>query len=135
MTSGLDLPKQVKGIISDCAFTSPKDVFTHVLNNMYHLPAFPIIQGADILNKRFAGYGIDECNALREIEKNTLPILFIHGDKDTFVPVEMCDKLYELCPSPKHKLIVKDAAHAESYYKDTENYEKALDSFFAETEG
>jgi hypothetical protein len=25
---------------------------------------------------------------------------------------------------------VEGAAHAESYYKDTENYEKALDEFF-----
>ncbi len=44
MTSGLELPAQVKGIVSDCGFTSPKEVFTHVLNSMYHLPAFPVIQ-------------------------------------------------------------------------------------------
>ena len=60
MTSGLELPANVKGIVSDCAFTSPKEVFTHVLNKMYHLPAFPAIQGADFLNKRLAGYGMDE---------------------------------------------------------------------------
>lgn len=135
MASSLELPGQVKGIISDCAFTSPKDVFTHVLNNMYHLPAFPIIQGSDILNKRLAGYGMDECNAIREVSKTTLPILFIHGDKDTFVPPEMCESLYESCGSPyKQKLIVKGAAHAESYYKDTENYENALNEFFMKTE-
>ena len=51
MASGLELPKQVKGIVSDCAFTSPKEVFTHVLKTMYHLPAFPIIQGADVVNR------------------------------------------------------------------------------------
>ena len=39
MTSGLELPVNVRGIVSDCGFTSPKEVFTHVLNNMYHLPA------------------------------------------------------------------------------------------------
>ena len=57
MASGLDLPKQVKGIISDCGFTSPKYVFTHVLHTMYHLPAFPMIQISDKINKRKAGYG------------------------------------------------------------------------------
>ena len=41
--SGLELPSQVKGIVSDCGFTSPKEVFTHVLHSMYHLPAFPMI--------------------------------------------------------------------------------------------
>lgn len=129
MAAGLELPNQVKGIVSDCAFTSPKEVFTHVLKTMYHLPAFPIIPGADLMNKRLAGYGMDECNAKREVEKAKLPILFIHGSKDTFVPVEMCHEIYDHCISPKQKLIVEGAAHAESYFKDMETYEKALDEF------
>lgn len=129
MASGLKLPPQVKGIVSDCAFTSPKDVFTHVLHTMYHLPAFPMIQIADRVNKKKAGYGLDECNAAREVQKATVPILFIHGDADTFVPCKMCKEIYENCASPKQMLIVPGAAHAESYYKDTAAYEQALDTF------
>ena len=75
MMGGMELPSQVKGIVSDCAFTSAKDVFTHVLHSMYHLPAFPMIQIADKLNKKNAGYGLDECNAAREVRraKNAVP--------------------------------------------------------------
>lgn len=129
MTSGLKLPANVKGIVSDCGFTSPKEVFTHVLNHMYHLPAFPAIQGADLLNKKLAGYGMDECNAKYEVQKAEVPILFIHGSADTFVPCSMCDEIYGNCRSPKRKLVVEGAAHAESYYKDMERYEKELDEF------
>ena len=132
MASGLDLPCQVKGIVSDCGFTSPKEVFTHVLNHMYHLPAFPAIQGADLINKRLAGYGMDECNAKYEVQKAKVPILFIHGSSDTFVPVSMCHEIYENCASPKRKLIVEGAAHAESYYKDMADYEKVLTEFAGE---
>ncbi len=132
MTSGLELPAQVKGIVSDCGFTSPKEVFTHVLNSMYHLPAFPVIQGADLMNRKLAGYGMDECNAKREVARAKVPILFIHGSNDTFVPARMCDEIYDCCASPKKKLIVDGAAHAESYYKDTEKYEQALNAFFEE---
>lgn len=132
MASGLELPPQVKGIVSDCGFTSPKEVFTHVLNSMYHLPAFPVIQGADIMNRKLAGYGMDECNAKREVARAKVPILFIHGSNDTFVPARMCDEIYDCCASPKKKLIVEGAAHAESYYKDTEKYEQALNEFFQE---
>lgn len=131
MASGLTLPPQVKGIISDCGFTSPKEVFTHVMHSMYHLPAFPVIPAANVINKRLAGYGMDECNAAREVRKATVPILMIHGDADTFVPVSMCEEIYENIASPKQKLIVAGAAHAESYYKDTESYEQALDQFIA----
>ena len=132
MTSGLDLPPQVKGIVSDCGFTSPKEVFTHVLNTMYHLPAFPVIPGADIMNKKLAGYGMDECNAKREVAKAKVPILLIHGSNDTFVPFQMCNEIYDWCASPKKKLIIDGAAHAESYYKDTEKYEQALTEFYQE---
>lgn len=129
MTSSLDLPPQVKGIISDCAFTSPKEVFTHVLKSMMHLPAFPMIQIADLLNRKLAGYGLDDCNAAREVKKARVPILFIHGSGDTFVPCHMCETMYKNCRAPKQKLIIEGAAHAESYYKDTLRYENALNEF------
>lgn len=132
MASGLKLPKQVKGIVSDCGFTSPKEVFTHVLHSMYHLPAFPLIQITDFMNRKLAGYGMDECNAAREVKKSTTPTLFIHGDADTFVPYRMCGEIYENCAAKKWKLIVKGAAHAESYYKDTKAYEQALDKLIEE---
>lgn len=129
MTSGLKLLPQVKGIISDCAFTSAKEVFTHVLNTMYHLPAFPMIDIADRINKKKAGYGLDEGNAAREVRHASVPVLLIHGDKDTFVPCIMCEQIYENCSSPATKLIIPGAGHAESYYKDTAAYEQAMDSF------
>lgn len=129
MTSGLELPSQVKGIVSDCGFTSAKEVFTHVLHSMYHLPAFPMIQIASLVNKSKAGYGLNECNAAEEVKKATVPILLIHGDADTFVPCKMCEKIYENCASEKKMLIVEGAAHAESYYKDMDAYEEALSDF------
>lgn len=132
MTSSLNIPPQVKGIVSDCAFTSPKEVFTHVLKSMYKMPAFPIIPLTDLLNRLLAGYGLDECNAAREVVNAKIPILFIHGSADTFVPCSMCEEMYEKCASPKRKLIIEGAAHAECYYKDTSVYEQALTQFIGE---
>ena len=129
MASGLELPAQVKGIVSDCAFTSPKDVFTHVLKSMYRIPAFPIIQLSDFINRKLAGYGLDECNAAREVKNAKVPILLIHGTGDTFVPCSMCETIYENIASPKKKLFIEGAAHAECYYKDTIAYENALTEF------
>ena len=129
MKLGANLPAQVKGVISDCAFTSPKKVFTHVLHSMYHMPAFPIMQITDSVNRKKAGYGLDECNAAREVRKAQVPILLIHGDADTFVPCSMCDEIEENCASETTKLIIPGAAHAESYYKDMDAYEQAMTEF------
>lgn len=127
MTGGLEMPTQVKGIVSDCAFTSPKEVFTHVLHAMYHLPAFPLIPLTDVINRKLAGYGTDECNAAREAAKIQVPLLVIHGSADTFVPTAMCHEIYDNCQTKKKLLVVEGAAHSESYYKNTKDYEEALD--------
>lgn len=129
MTTGLKLPKQVKAAISDCAFTSAWDVFSAVLKNMYHLPPFPIMQIANRMVKKRAGYELDECNARNEVKKAEIPILFIHGDSDTFVPCDMVYELYESCASDKELLIIEGAGHVEACYKNPEKYEGAIRSF------
>lgn len=129
MTSGLELPPQVRGIISDCAFTSAKEVFTSVLKTMYHLPAFPLMNIADWMAKREAGYGLDECNAREEVKKSKTPTVFIHGDADTFVPFSMVCELYSACAAPKELVVVGGAGHAESCYKDPEAYEQAMEQW------
>lgn len=129
MTTGLDLPKQVKAVVSDCAFTSAWDVFCAVLKNMYHLPPFPIMQIANQMVKKNAGYELDECNARREVKKAQIPILFIHGKSDTFVPCSMVYEMYDACPTEKKLVVVEGAGHVESCYKDPEKYEDAIRSF------
>lgn len=142
MASGLKLPPSVKGIISDCAFTSAWDVFTHVLKSMYHMPAFPLMNLANQMTRERAGFGLAQCDASEEVKKAKVPILFIHGDADTFVPCWMCHKIYDNCVTPKDKLIIHGAGHAECFYKDAELYQKKLTEFIetkveanVETEG
>jgi hypothetical protein len=129
MTTGLELPKQVKAAVSDCAFTSAWEVFQSVLKNMYHIPTFPVLDIANRMVKKNAGYELDECNARREVAKAKIPILFIHGDADEFVPPQMVRELYEACRSEKKVVLVEGAGHVESCYKNPQKYEAALEEF------
>lgn len=129
MTTGLELPPQVKAAVADCPFTSAWEVFSSVLKNMYHLPPFPIMQIANQMVKRRAGYELDECNARNEVAKAKIPILFLHGDNDTFVPCEMSKQLYEACKTEKKLVLIEGAGHVESCYKDPELYEGTIEEF------
>lgn len=126
MTSGMDLPKNVKAIVADCAFTSAYDVFSHILKRDYHIPKFPVMNITEKMTKKKAGYGYRDVSTLNEVAKTKIPILFIHGEIDDFVPVWMTEKNFEACNSEKELLIVKGADHAESYYTDTALYENAV---------
>lgn len=70
-----------------------------------------------------------EASALDQVEKAKVPILFIHGKKDVFVPTEMTEELYENTKTEKELLLVDGASHGESFVKDETLYKKTLDEF------
>ncbi len=130
MTAGLtSLSPSVKAVVADCAFTSPYDVFAHILKRDYHLPPFPIMNINDMMCRRKAGYGFRDDSTLDAVQATGVPILFIHGRDDDFVPVWMSEKNYKMCRSPKDILIVDNAAHAASYYENKEAYEAKVKGF------
>ncbi len=129
MTSGFELPDNVKAVISDCAFTSPYDVFSHILKRDYHLPEFPVMAINDAMCKKNAGYRFKDYSTLEAVKATKLPILFIHGENDSFVPTYMSHLNYEACNSEKELLIVKNAGHAASYYENPGLYENKIDEF------
>lgn len=132
MTAALPgLPDRVKAVIADCAFTSPYDVFTHILKRDYHLPPFPIMNISETICRSKAGYGFRDASTLDAVRSTDLPILFIHGTEDTFVPVWMTRENYALCRSPKELLLVEHAAHGASYYEDPALYEETVKAFLA----
>ena len=65
----------------------------------------------------------------REVKNNKTPILFIHGDADDFVPEYMCEELYEAANCKKDKLIIHDAGHTDSKYKEPETYYNKIFEF------
>lgn len=129
MASNLSLPGQVKGIIADCGFTSPWDIFTHVLRTQYHLPRFPFLYAADFICWSRAGFRMKDCSTVQCLEETEVPVLFIHGSCDHFVPVRMTYANYEACSSKKEILIVDGAAHASGNLVDPEAYRKKLIGF------
>lgn len=114
MASGEDLPPNVKAIISDCAYTSVWDEFSYELETYLNVPTSYVLNVTNIVTKLRAGYSFKEASAINAVKKSTVPILYIHGDSDKFVPYSMMDKLYSATKSPKEKLTIEGAEHSNS---------------------
>ncbi len=129
MTSNLELPSNVVGIIADCGYTSPKDIWRHVVQNNLRVP-YGFISGK--VDKTYKKYTSRECNysCTDALSETKIPVMFIHGTDDKFVPVEMTYRNYMACASKKELLIVPGAGHGRSYAVDTERYEKRVREFF-----
>lgn len=129
MTSGEKLPPNVKCIISDCAYTSVKGILGYQMYRMYKLPNFPLIHITSLICKLKSGYFFSEASALAQVEKCKIPVLFIHGSEDKFVPTEMVYQLYKAANCDKQLFIVNKAGHGDSFWIDTEGYKQQVEGF------
>ncbi len=129
MASGLDLPKNVRGVIADSAYHSPRDVVATALVNSYKVPTFPMLNVMDLWGRIIAGYSLNDTACKEALSKTDLPFLFIHGTEDDLVPYEMGLRNYTDCRTEKEMLTVEGAAHCASYYVDPVRYLSCLDGF------
>ena len=129
MVSGEDLQPNVKCFVEDCGYTSVWDEFEGEAKIRFNLPSFPLLNITSWLCDLLYGWNFNEASSLDAVKKCSLPMLFIHGDKDTFVPTEMVYKLYEAKPEPKELWVVPDAAHAVSYKNNPKEYTSKVSRF------
>ena len=129
MVSGEKLPSNVKAIIADCGYTSAFDEFKYQLKQLFNLPSFPIINISDIVTHIRAGYCLNDASAINQVKKSNTPILFIHGDKDDFVPYYMMDELYNATTCDKEKLTIEGAEHAKADLVNPKLYWSTINTF------
>ncbi len=132
MTADMELPENVKGIVADCGFTSPYAIWKHVVESNLHMPYAIYQSAANDLCKKKIHVGSKDYSATEALKDCKVPVLFIHGTDDSFVPVRMTYENYKACASPKRLFVVPGAEHGMSYYMDKVGYEKCLKEFWAD---
>lgn len=129
MAAGKSLPKNVKGVLADCGFTTAKDIILHVAKQM-HLPArllYPFVKLGALC---FGGFDLEGYSAFEAMKTCQVPVLFFHGESDDYVPSFMSQQNYEACISRKHLVLIPGAGHGLSYPVSPEQYIQEAYSFF-----
>lgn len=129
MISGEPQQEYVKCFVEDCGYTNVWDQFSKELKEQFNIPQFPLMYTASWLCQLEYGWGFKEASALKQVAKCHLPMFFIHGDKDDYVPTWMVYKLYEAKPEPKELWVVPGVDHAHSYLFHTEEYTEKVKAF------
>ena len=128
LASELSLPKTVKGIIADCGYSSAKKIIIKVIKNI-HLPSFifyPIISlGAKVYGK----FSLSDADCEKALKYAKVPVLFIHGTTDAFVPSYMSEENFNACACEKDILLVDGAGHGLAYVIGADAYFKAIEDF------
>ena len=129
MSAGTPYDANVRGIIADCGFTSPWEIIASVVRGR-GLPIFPFVPLMSMWARIFAGFGFREYSTLEAVKGIRIPVFFVHGEADRFVPCHMTEKVYEICgSSDKTLFLVPNARHGAAYLVDRCNYEKQISQF------
>lgn len=129
MVSGEKQQEYVKCFVEDCGYTSVKEQFAKELKEQFGLPSFPLLDIASYLCQLKYGWNFDIASSVNQVRKCKLPMLFIHGDADDYVPTWMVYKVYKAKPEPKELWIVPNATHATSYRNNKAEYTNRVKEF------
>ena len=130
--SGEELPAYVTHFVEDCGYTSAWDEFAVQLKEQFSLPAFPLMYSTSLLCRVVNGWSFGEASPMKQVSRCRRPMLFIHGDADTFVPFYMMKQLYDAkTHGYKEQWVTRGAQHACSYSDYPKEYTERVRQFLA----
>jgi pimeloyl-ACP methyl ester carboxylesterase len=128
MAAGEKLPPNVVCAMADCGYSSTEDILKKVIRQI-NLPVwlmYPLIRLGGIV---YGGFDVKKGSPMEAAKHATVPIVFLHGDADDFVPHDMSVKVHEVCVSPKKMVTIKGAGHGLAFPVDRKGYVDALREF------
>ena len=128
MSTTLNLPDNVKGVVEDCGYSEPSAIIKKNIIDM-RLPIKPFYSIVKLSARLFGGFNLEETSALKAVSNLKIPLMLIHGDKDHIVPPAMCKELYEHCSSPKKMVTFEHATHANNALSNFDLYEREVTDF------
>ncbi len=131
MAAARGVPSNVIGILADCGYSSQEKIIKKVIKDM-KLPANLLYPFVKMGSKIYGKFNIDEISPLEAVRKISLPIIFFHGEDDSYVPCEMSLENYEACKAPKRLVMVPEAGHGLAYPVLKGKYLDEVASFFTE---
>ena len=100
------------GLILESTFSSAKDVAAR---------AYPFLPARLIMRTKF--------NSIEKIERIHVPILFMHGNKDTIIPIDLGKKIFNAANEPKAFYEIDGADHNDTYWVGGKRYIQHIREF------
>ena len=119
----------VKCALVDSSYISAYDEIVYCISHYFHLPGKIFINMINYWCKSIAKFDLKEKNTVDCLVNSKIPILFIHGLDDDFVPYDNSKINYEKYNGPKEFISFEKASHGMSYLVDSKKYVNAIKDF------
>ncbi len=131
MTADQDLPRELVAIVSDCSFAAVREELAYMLHFLAKLPPWPLTGLLERQFRRHIGCGFDERTPQKSVQNARVPLFFVHGKADRYIPCEASKRLYDACPTDKQLLLVEGAGHAAAHLRGGEGYYASIFAFLS----
>ncbi|VWL85555.1 alpha/beta hydrolase [Oceanivirga miroungae] len=129
-----NLTKNVVAFIEDSGYISLDKLYTYQLKKNYKLSKFPLLNLASTITKIRAGFYFKDVDAKKALEDNKIPGLFLHGEKDTFVPIDNLNEMIKYGNFKKEVHTFKDVKHVKAYFVYEKEYWDIISKFLKKVE-
>ena len=85
-------------------------------------PVFPVLNMINPVLKVWGGYSLKEADAVKQVKKTDIPILYIQGDGDTYATADMTKALDQATASAHEVFTITNAIHGNCRYADSDAY-------------
>lgn len=116
--------KKVSFYVFDSPYSDLERLLAYRLNKDYNLPNIKL----NILNLPISDFDITKVSPVKVAGRIDVPVLFVHGLADDYVPTDMSREMYRVARSKKMMLLIPKVHHAEAIYAHT-SYWRSHDRF------
>ena len=120
----LQYKPEVDFVVADCGFSNIKEV----LMSKGSLPGWTVDM-VSFFAKLRCGYGYGEMRPVDCLVENQVPICFIHGAEDTFIPPKHSEEMKTATKGYSELHIIDGANHAQSVLVNPGEYKKIVELF------
>ncbi|MCB2288596.1 alpha/beta hydrolase [Clostridium sp. CS001] len=123
------IDQRIRFCIEDCGYSDAYDLFKHRLQKDYNIKNKFLIKLSSIIAKLRVGWYFEDVSPISTLHNIEIPILFIHGEDDDYVPAIMCKQMYSVKNCYKELYMPSSTGHVQAYLNNKDEYEERVDKF------
>lgn len=128
--STLNKTKDIDFVVADSPFSDLKDYLKNNMTGWTGLPKYPFTQLVLWNFELLDGVKYNEISPKNSVKHSKVPIMLIHGLKDTTIPKTESYIIKKNFKNPNSRLeLFKNAIHIDSYYSEPNRYKKVVTQF------
>jgi pimeloyl-ACP methyl ester carboxylesterase len=127
---------QIIFTVSDCSFSTLKQLMIHQLKHRRNIPLFPFYYVSNFFFRMFSGAYYESISPKGAVRNAKAPILFCHGLSDSYIPPHHSEELHHACKSPSMLYLAgNESKHAQAFRNNQVEYTAFVHSFLKEVVG